>query len=69
MFQRFLLQFDGPFNRVREGASGQRAVVCLLRALQRSERFGVDTWTVFGDMPALGQQLDTMAPVLELLKG
>ena len=34
-----------------------------------SERFGIETWTVFGDMPTLGQELHTMAPVLELLKG
>ena len=36
---------------------------------RRSERFGIETWTVFGDLPALQQPLDTMAPVLELLKG
>jgi len=34
---------------------------------ERTERYGVDTWTVFGDLA--GQPLDAMAPVLELLKG
>lgn len=33
---------------------------------ERSERYGVETWTVFGDVA--GQRVGTMAPVLELLK-
>ncbi|CAN5369960.1 LLM class F420-dependent oxidoreductase [soil metagenome] len=35
---------------------------------ERSERFGIETWTVFADRPGLtDQRLDTLAPVIELL--
>ena len=36
---------------------------------ERTERFGVETWTVFGDIPGVHQPLDTMAPVIDLLRG
>lgn len=36
---------------------------------ERTERYGVETWTVFADVQRLDQPLSTMAPVLELLRG
>jgi len=36
---------------------------------ERSEQFGIDTWTVFADRPGLtDQRLDTLAPVIEQLR-
>jgi len=36
---------------------------------ERSERFGIDTWTVFADRPGLtDQRLDTLAAVIEQLR-
>jgi probable F420-dependent oxidoreductase len=35
---------------------------------ERSARHGVETWTVFGDLPLVDQPVDLMAPVLERLK-
>ena len=35
---------------------------------ERSARFGVETWTVFGNLPGLGQPNDLLAPVIELLR-
>jgi probable F420-dependent oxidoreductase len=36
---------------------------------ERSARYGVETWTVFGDLPGVDQPLRSLAPVAELLRG
>lgn len=54
---------DSPFLLL--GTPGQIAE----QLRERTERYGVDTWTVFGDVPGVRQPIDTMAPVLELLRG
>jgi probable F420-dependent oxidoreductase len=35
---------------------------------ERSARFGVETWTVFGNIPGAAQPDDLLAPVIELLR-